>query len=91
MYGNIKNQENTYRLDRAIYFDYQQVDLKGNYIINFTSSSITSSDNTPYNVFANFIQLEQDKIKYYVNIKKMADNVYILKDESYSSFTCHIQ
>lgn len=91
MYGNVKNQENTYRLDRAIYFDYQQVDLKGNYIINFTSSSITSSDNTPYNVFANFIQLEQDKIKYYVNIKKMTDNIYILKDESYSSFTCHMQ
>ncbi|MEX5851939.1 FidL-like protein [Providencia huaxiensis] len=91
MYGYIKNHEFTYRLNRAIYFNYQQIDYKGNFSINFTSFSITSSDNTPPEVFSNFIQLEQDKIKYYVNITKMEDNIYILKDEAYSSFTCNIQ
>ena len=91
IYGYIKNHELTYRLDRAVYFDYQKIDFKGNYVINFTSLSITSSDNTPQEVFSNFIQLEQDKIKYYVNITKMEDNIYILKDEAYSSFTCNIQ
>lgn len=91
IYGYIKNHKLTYRLDRAVYFDYQKVGLKGNYVINFTSLSITSSDNTPQEVFSNFIQLEQDKIKYYVNITKMEDNIYILRDEAYSSFTCNIQ
>ncbi|EMH0062809.1 hypothetical protein NRH57_002166 [Providencia rettgeri] len=91
VYGYIKNHEFTYRLNRAIYFNYQQIDYKGNFSINFTSFSITSSDNTPPEVFSNFIQLEQDKIKYYVNITKMEDNIYILKDEAYSSFTCNIQ
>lgn len=91
MYGYINSHELTYRLDRAVYFDYQQVDYKGNFSINFTSLSITSSDNTPPDIFSNFIQLEQDKIKYYVNITRMEDNVYILKDEAYSSFTCNMQ
>ncbi len=91
MYGYIKNKEITYRLDRAIYFNHQPVDKKGNYSINFTSLSVTTSDNTPSELFSNFIQLEKDKINYYVNITKMEDNIYILKDEAYSSFTCHIE
>ncbi|MGJ3355855.1 FidL-like protein [Providencia sp. Je.9.19] len=91
VYGYIKDKDATYRLDRAIYFNYQPVDKKGNYAVNFTSSSITTSDNTPDDLFSNFIQLEQDKIKYYVNITKMEDNIYILKDEAYSSFTCHVE
>ncbi|MEQ4676383.1 FidL-like protein [Providencia vermicola] len=91
MFGYIKSNELTYRLDRAIYFDYQSIDYKGNYVINFTSFSITSSDNIPEEIFSNFIQLEQDKIKYYVNIIKIDDNIYLLKDESYSSFTCNVK
>lgn len=91
MYGNVVNHGITYRLDRAIYFNYQQIDNKGNYVVNFTSSSITTSDNIPDDVFSYFIELEKDKIKYYINITKMADDIFILKDESYSSFTCSLQ
>lgn len=91
LYGYIKNNEVTYRLDRAVYFDYHAVDYKNNYVINFKTLSITSSDSTPESIFSKFIQLEKDKIKYYVNITKMDDNIYILNDESYSSFTCNIK
>lgn len=90
-YGYIKNQETTYRLDRAIYFSYTPVDNKGNYSIVMNSSSVTNSDSTPNEVFSNFIQLEKDKIKYYVNVTRMEDNVYILKDEAYSAFTCYVE
>ncbi|ETT06760.1 FidL-like protein [Providencia alcalifaciens] len=87
-YGYIKNQETIYRLDRAVYFSYTPVDKKGNYAVIMNSSSVTNSDNTPNDVFSNFIQLEKDKIKYYVNVNKMEDNIYILKDEAYSAFIC---
>lgn len=90
-YGYIKNQETIYRLDRAIYFSYTPVDKKGNYLIVMNSSSVTNSDSTPNDVFANFIQLEKDKIKYYVNVTRMEDNVYILEDEAYSAFTCYVE
>lgn len=91
MYGHLKDDKQIYRLDRALYFDYQDVDLKGNYAVTFTSSSVTNSDNIPESLFSNFIQLEKDQIKYYVNITKMEDNIYIIKDESYSAFTCQVQ
>lgn len=91
MYGYLKDNNQIYRLDRALYFDYQDVDHKGNYAVTFSSTSVTSSDNIPEKLFSNFIQLEKDKIKYYVNITKMDDNIYIIKDESYSAFTCQIQ
>lgn len=90
MYGNLVNHGITYRLDRAIYFDYQKIDNKGNYVVDFISSSITASDNIPDDIFSYFIELEKDKIKYYINITQMADNIFILKDESYSSFTCSL-
>ncbi|WP_369309715.1 FidL-like protein [Providencia rettgeri] len=90
IYGNIKDRDKAYRVDRAIYFSYQPIDRKNNYLLSFKSSSVTISDNTPNELFSNFIQLEKDKIKYYVNVTKMNDNIYILKDEAFSSFTCHL-
>lgn len=90
-YGYIKNQTVVYRLDRAIYFEYNAIDNKGHYSIQFQSSSVTSSDNTPNEVFSNFVQLEQDKIKYFISVIRMTDNIYILKDEAYTSFTCYVE
>ncbi|EPJ3766689.1 FidL-like protein, partial [Providencia stuartii] len=76
-------------LDRALYFSYHAIDKNNHYSIRFKSLSITSSDNVPQKLFANFIQLEEEKIHYYINLTKMDDNIYIIKDEAYSSFTCH--
>ncbi|MEX9820832.1 FidL-like protein [Providencia sp. PROV152] len=89
MYGYVKENNVFYRLDRALYFNYQSIDKKNNYSIRFKTLSITSSDNVPQALFANFIQLEEEKINYYINVTKMNDNIYIIKDEAYSSFTCY--
>lgn len=89
MYGYIKQNNVFYRLDRAIYFNFQPIDKNDHYSIHFNQLSITSSDTVPKELFANFIQLEEEKINYYVSITKMDDNIYILKDEAYSSFTCY--
>lgn len=89
MYGYIKENNIFYRLDRALYSSYHAIDKNNHYSIRFKSLSITSSDNVPQKLFANFIQLEEEKIHYYINLTKMDDNIYIIKDEAYSSFTCH--
>lgn len=91
MYGYIKQNNVFYRLDRAIYFNFQPIDKNYHYSIRFNQLSITSSDTVPKELFANFIQLEEEKINYYVSITKMDDNIYILKDEAYSSFTCYAE
>ncbi|MBP1444256.1 hypothetical protein J0A78_20315, partial [Providencia rettgeri] len=91
MYGYLKDDKKIYRLNRAIYFNYLAIDHNGNYVVTFKSSSVTNSDNIPEKLFSNFIQLEKDKIKYYINITKMSDNLYIIKDESSSAFTCQLQ
>ncbi|MTC59813.1 hypothetical protein GKR50_07265 [Providencia rustigianii] len=90
-YGYIKNEEAVYRLDRAIYFSYTPVDKKGNYEVEFNKSLVTNADNTPNSMFSNFIELEKDKTKYYISVTKMEDDLYILRDEAYSSFTCYIE
>ncbi len=89
MYGYIKENDVIYRLDRAVYFTFQSIDSKNNFSIKFNSLSVSASDNTPPQLFANFIQLEEDKITYYINLTKTEDNIYIIKDEAYSSFTCY--
>lgn len=89
IYGYIKEKNIYYRLDRAVYFTYQAIDHKNNYSIYFNSLSVSAADSTPQKLFANFIQLEEDKINYYINLSKMHDNIYLIKDEAYSSFTCY--
>lgn len=91
MYGYIKQNNVFYRLDRAIYFNFQSIDKNHHYSIHISQLSITNSDNVPKELFANFIQLEEEKINYYVSITKMDDDIYILTDEAYSSFTCYVE
>lgn len=90
-YGYIKEQDTVYCLDRAVYFEYNPVDNKGHFAIRFKSSSIMTSDNTPNNIFSTFFNVDREKINYYIQVKKMEDNIYILKDEAYTSFTCFIE
>ncbi|KLN96654.1 hypothetical protein [Moellerella wisconsensis] len=89
IHGSVSKGEQDYIINRSINVTYEEINKKGNYKINFTSSTVKSNDNIPDNVLGEFIQIGANDISYYARLFKYEDGIYILRSEDSSRFICY--
>ncbi|MFW5387697.1 MULTISPECIES: FidL-like protein [unclassified Yersinia (in: enterobacteria)] len=86
--GTAQDKTSSYILNRALPFNYTTLDNNGVYTVNFTTQIIRAIDDVPDNVWSKFIQTTRDDVQYFVSVKNIDKNLYVINGLSSPVLIC---
>ncbi|CAM3829457.1 hypothetical protein [Serratia silvae] len=86
--GSIKENDTRYLLDRNITFSITPSEIKGGNNVQFTHEQVHPADNTPGNVWRNYVMPEIELVDVYTEVVPLFHNALLIRGFSNPFLVC---